>query len=201
MQKQLADANLHCSEMQSRLEHMHSKAANDLQTATLAVHERDRSVVQAHKRQADAAEQEAYALKTQITSENVINTRKIQELQDALDKSRLRNKETATKLHQSVEGLNFDMLAIKRQVTPDPPASTWTRSACLPSWHACHRATRAAASILCTWQPLPGILLRACDPDPPPDAVKSRRACPPPIAQARRQGIRRSRGLAAGLYS
>jgi hypothetical protein len=57
------------------------QAEVDVQTAALAVHERDNCIVQSHKNQTEKAELQVYALKAQLAAENVATTRKIAHLQ------------------------------------------------------------------------------------------------------------------------
>jgi hypothetical protein len=57
------------------------QAEEDVRTAALAVHERDNCIMQTHKTQTEKAEQQVYALKSQLAAETVASTRRIAQLQ------------------------------------------------------------------------------------------------------------------------
>ena len=86
--KEVNEANLEAAaatrraeELLKRFEDFSEKAEGDVDAAAKAVHDRDRSIVEAYKVQVMAAEEEKLRLKTELARESIEANRLCQELQ------------------------------------------------------------------------------------------------------------------------
>ncbi|MDB4339410.1 hypothetical protein N9995_00240 [bacterium] len=86
--KEVNEANLEAAaatrraeELLKRFEDFSEKAEGDVDAAAKAVHDRDRSIVEAYKVQVMAAEEEKLRLKTELARESIASNRLCQELQ------------------------------------------------------------------------------------------------------------------------